>query len=84
VGYPEALLRHFMEALQRSLGVSIPVYLRIQPKVRENLVKTPFADQTSDAPADRNLQHVCDLLRRFFDRRICVFCRAGTLVSRDG
>jgi phospholipid transport system substrate-binding protein len=29
-------------------------------------VKTPFADQTSDAPADRNLQHVCDLLRRFF------------------
>jgi phospholipid transport system substrate-binding protein len=39
-------------------------------------VKTPFADQTSDGPADLNLQHVCDLLRRFFLIAVFVFFAA--------
>ena len=39
-------------------------------------MKTPFADQTSDGPADLNLQHVCDLLRRFFLIAVFVFFAA--------
>ena len=62
--YPEPRWRQFQRALQGSLGVSAPVYLRIQPKVRENLVDTPLVEHNTGGAVVLNLPNSRDLLRR--------------------
>jgi phospholipid transport system substrate-binding protein len=54
------------DSIHGPLGVTVPIYLPIQPQGRDNFVKTPLAGRANGRPAGVSRQNPRGVLRNFF------------------